>query len=219
MTTPYWSGDGIDLYLGDCREHTEWLTADVLVTDPPYGNGHSSGREGGGASKFSAIPNDEDPTIRDTALQSWGARPALIFGTWKVAKPIGTHTVLIWDKGDAAGMGNLSIPWKPNWDEIYVIGHGFAGRRDTSILTGNRVVTWASKGREHPNQKPVALIERLLAKCPTGTVADPFAGSGSTLVAAKLQGRKAIGVELVEQYCEIAARRLDQGVLAFEDTA
>src|SRR5690606_5759542 len=114
----------------------------------------------------------------------------------RMPKPEGTHTVLTWDKGLASGMGDLSIPWKPNTEEVYVLGRGFAGSRGSSILSGHTVVTWASKGRFHPNMKPASLMESLLIKCPPGTVADPFAGSGSTLVAAKRLGRKAIGIEI-----------------------
>jgi site-specific DNA-methyltransferase (adenine-specific) len=217
----YYEDESVKLYHGDClTEHREWLDADVLVTDPPYGynvklNGSRRGDTRGGYSPWanSAIANDHDLTARMDALSAWADRPALVFGSWKMPKPDGTHTVLVWDKGEGVGMGDLSIPWRPNWEEIYVIGRGFSGHRGTSVLSGHTVVSWASKGREHPNMKPQTLMEALIAKCPPGTIADPFAGSGSTLVAAKALGRKAIGVELEERYCEIAARRLGQEVL------
>lgn len=208
----YYQDEHVTLYHGDClAEHREWLEADVLVTDPPYGYSHKSGWAG--KFKGEIIANDSDLKARDAALKDWGDAPAIVFGSWKRPKPEGTHTVLVWDKGEAAGMGNLAIPWKPNWEEIYVLGSGYSGHRSSSILSGHTVVTWASKGREHPNMKPETLMESLLAKCPPGAVADPFAGSGSTLVAARNLGRKAIGVELEERYCEVIARRLDQGVL------
>ena len=212
MTAPYYQDEAVKLYHGDCLELTQWLTADVLVTDPPYGYAHSSNHIG--AYRGTVIANDDDTTCRDAALALWNDRPAIVFGSWKRPRPTATHTLLTWDKGDAAGMGDLSIPWKPNTEEIYVLGRGFSGRRDSSVLRGN-VVTWESKGRLHPNMKPDSLMERLLAKCPPGTVADPFAGSGSTLVAARNLGRKAIGVELEERYCEIIAKRLAQGCLDF----
>ena len=215
MSTPYYSDSSVTLYHGDCREVTAWLEADVLVTDPPYGYNHASNWVG--EFKGRRIANDLDLSARDDVLTTWGHRPALVFGSWRMPKPVGTHTVLTWDKGLASGMGDLSVPWKPNTEEVYVIGKGFAGHRDSSVLRAS-VVTWASKGREHPNMKPVGLMQQLIAKT-VGTIADPFAGSGSTLVAAKQLGRRAIGVELDERYCEIAARRLGQGVIDFGEAS
>lgn len=210
--SPYYQDDAVTLYHGDCLELADvWTDADVLVTDPPYGYGHVSNRAD--TAWPEAIANDSDLAARDRVLHLWGTRPALVFGSWKRARPEGTRALLVWDKGLASGMGDLSMPWKPNTEEVYVLGSGFAGHRGSSVLTGHTVVTWASKGREHPNMKPQSLMEALIAKCPPGIVADPFSGSGSTLVAAKALGRKAIGVELDERYCETAARRLAQGVL------
>jgi len=65
----------------------------------------------------------------------------------------------------------------------------------------------------HPNEKPTGAIIPLIRAHPGDLVLDPFMGSGTTLVAAKLEGRKAIGIEIEEKYCEIAAKRLAQGVL------
>lgn len=207
---PYYSDDAATLYHGDALEVTEWLAADALVSDVPYGIEYRSNK----ASRLArSIDGDADTTARDAALVLWGDRPALIFGTWRRPRPEGTHTRLIWDTRGALGMGNLTVPWKPSDQEIYVIGYGFTGPRTTNVLSYPPVQSMASNGRQHPHEKPIGLMQALIIKCPVGLIADPFAGSGSTLVAAKQLGRKAIGVEMNEAYCEIAAKRLAQDTL------
>ena len=222
MSEPYYSDGLVTLFHGDCREITEWLAADVLVTDPPYGIDHLSGRGrdlwGSVADYSRKVAGDGSTTARDATLVAWGRRPAIIFGSWKQPRPADVRMLLIWDKGEQCGMGDLSMPWKPNHEEIYVLGSGFTGARTTGVLRAY-VPARISLGRVHPTEKPAALLGGLIAKCPPGTIADPFAGSGSTLIAAKVFGRRAIGVEIDERYCEIAARRLSQGVLDFGDGA
>ncbi|AXN50971.1 methyltransferase [Mycobacterium marinum] len=220
MTAPYYQDDQVTLYLGDSLEITEWLTADVLVTDPPYGIAYKSGRDRP-SGLAASIAGDEDTSLRDGVLIAWNPRPALVFGTWRINRPAATRARLIWDTKGALGMGDLSIPWKPSDQEIYVIGSGFRGHRGSNVIscaplhstsTPNR-----TNARQHPHQKPVSLLERLIDKCPPGVIADPFAGSGSTLIAARNLGRKAIGVEIEERYCEIVAKRLDQLAFDFGD--
>jgi site-specific DNA-methyltransferase (adenine-specific) len=212
---PYYEDDAVTLYHGDCREVTAWLEADVLVTDPPYGIAYNSGSR---REKLAAsIVGDEDTSLRDWALETWG-RSALVFGTWRVPRPAGTHTRLIWDTKGALGMGNLSVPWKPSDQEVYVIGYDFHGRRDSNVLRHAPVQSMARNGRQHPHEKPLSLMTELIAKT-RGVIADPFAGSGSTLVAAKMLGRRSVGVEIDEAYCEVIARRLAQGALDFGGAA
>lgn len=208
--TLYYQDDHVTLYHGDClTEHREWLNADVLVTDPPYGMAYESGWVKGRASQ--AIAGDLTVEARDRALAAWGERPAIAFGKWNVERPKNVRARLIWSKGDDPGMGDLAFPWGNSDEEIYVFGKGFAGKRGPNVLVHNKPPV--ANRDAHPTPKPVPLMERLIEKCPPGVIADPFAGSGATLLAARNLGRKAIGVELEERYCEIIAKRLDQGVL------
>jgi DNA modification methylase len=116
-------------------------------------------------------------------------------------------------------MGMSSMPWVTKDEEIYVIGDSltqFMGRTEPGFYLTREQRSGATGQVArvgHPTPKPVALMERLIAKCPPGVVADPFAGSGSALLAARANGRQAIGVEIEERYCEIAANRLCQDTL------
>lgn len=217
MVEPYYQDDLVTLYHGDCREVTQWLLADVLVTDPPYGMDLRSGRKGEHGDL--AITGDQDLALRDGVIERWGGRPALVFGRWSLPAPANSKAMLVWDKGEHTGMGDLSLPWKPDYEVIFVRGKGFTGRRGSSILRHLAPSPAKSQGRLHPTEKPLSVLTTLLAKCPSGVIADPFAGSGSTLVAAKLLGRSSIGVEIEERYCEIAARRLAQDALPFEQAS
>lgn len=204
------------LHLGDCLEYLRTLpngSVDAVVTDPPYGMGYRSSMAG----KFGdcAIVGDESTFARDAVL-AWAEErgiPSLVFGNWRVPRPAQTLALLTWDKGDHVGMGDLSIPWKPNTEEVYVIGKGFYGHRDSSVLRHNAVspnFQHTQEPREHPTQKPVSLMLDLIAKCPPGTILDPFAGSGTTGVAAIRMGRNFIGCEISPEYHAIATRRLKE---------
>jgi site-specific DNA-methyltransferase (adenine-specific) len=204
VSVPYYQDEWVTIWHGDCREMLPGLVADVLISDPPYGMAYRSGWSG------VEVAGDEDLSVRDAVLAAWAPRPAAVFGRWNLPRPEGTHARLIWDKGDWPGMGDLSFPWGPSDEEVYILGDGWVGTREGTILRRRRI---GGNGL-HPTEKPVDLMEQLVRKAPPGTVLDPFTGSGTTLVAARNLGRKAIGIEIEEGYCEIAAERCRQGVLA-----
>ena len=221
--TIYYQDEHITLYHGDCLEITDWLQADILVTDPPYGMGHTArgtydpttgkthkpqGRE--------RVNNDHTTEARDSALEAWGDKPALVFGTWRQPRPAETrHRLIWWKQGQPPGPAKASFMLQD--EEIYILGRGWI---ETSPPMRTVIATNEHRSLEvtkigHPTPKPVGLMEQLIERAPDGVIADPFAGSGATLVAARNLGRKAIGVELEEKYCEIIANRLNQNVFQF----
>jgi DNA modification methylase len=219
---PYYKADGITLYNADCLDVTAWLAADVLIADPPYGMAFQSGQR---ADKFDRIKGDDSPILRDNVIAQWRAcgcnPPAAVFGTWRVPRPRNVANVLIWYKhGRGPGMGDLADVFGTCHEEIYLLGEW--KRQPTTKRRGSVITTVESPSNTasrigHPTPKPVGLMEQLIeATPPPAVIADPFAGSGSTLIAARNLGRRAIGIEIDERYCEIAAKRLDQMAINFE---
>lgn len=207
---PYYDDGKRVIYHGDAREIMPALTWDVLISDVPYGVALRSGR--GGSFGECSIAGDIDTEARDAVLALASGKPAAVFGTWRIPRPAGVRCLLTWDKGEHVGMGDLSLPWKPNTEEIYIFGEGWHGHRKGSVLRHHAIAgtVAVSKGRHHPMEKPVGLMADLIGCAPPGVVIDPFMGSGTTLRAAADMGRKAIGIEIDERYCEIAAKRLAQ---------
>jgi DNA modification methylase len=217
LPVPYYQDDLVTLYHGDCREVLAWLEADVLVTDPPYGTAPDAGKKRGadgygrrlkdGQPKFT-IASDSTTEARDQALDLWGMRgPALVFGSPRLPDPPGEWADrLVWDKKRPGINGG---PWRYRHETVYVSA-GFV-RTDNAAVS--IIAAFPEDQVDHVHSKPQALMLRLVAAAPPGVIADPFAGSGSTLAAAKQLGRTSIGVELEERYCEIAAKRLGQETL------
>ena len=208
--------DLVTLWHGDCREVIPTLHGvDAVLCDPPYGIKHKSSY--GATWEGKEIAGDGDTVLRDWVWTTFADKPRAMFGiSWRQPPPPGVRAVLIWDKLHV-GCGDLRVPWKPSWEEIYIGGDGWRGRRDCGVIRGPAMLTWESgpahdgNGRKHPHQKPVWLMGRLIEKLPDARlILDPFAGSGTTLLAACEAGRQAVGVELDDGYCAAAVARLEQ---------
>lgn len=205
--TPYWtSHDGRHvLYHGDCLEVLPTLapgSVDAVVTDPPYGIGYESSRYPG-AVFTEVIAGDGKPF--DPSIVLSVAHLAIIWGGNNFAHLLPPGGWLCWDKRTTVEADRiLGSPFELAW---------FSRRTTFEMLRclhGGAVNNDGTGRRQHPTQKPVALMQWCLGFCPPGcTVLDPFAGSGTTGVACIRTGRRFIGVELSREYCDIAVRRME----------
>lgn len=211
---PYYEQDGITIYHGDAAELLrdqrlrEYGPYDLLLTDPPYGIGSWSSTGGNSLRPDEAADInrwDVRPSADMLRAALALARYAVIWGGNYFAGDLGDfRRALVWDK-KIRGMhyADGEMAWT-NFDFGSLRIFEFpAGRSD------------ARGQRAHPTQKPVQLFQWCINLVEDAKlILDPFMGSGTTLRAAKDLGRRAIGIEIEERYCEIAARRLDQTVLA-----
>lgn len=220
---PYYEDAAVKLYHADCREIVGLLdTVDLLVTDPPYGVKWESGR----GVQFGKITGDDGATpivefLRPILKPLRRGRHIYCFGARDFGDlPISGTTELVWDKG-IISLGNLECPWGTSHERVlfgvYNLsasdrkrgGGNLAARmRKQSVLRCDRLHSEGVK--RHPTEKPVRMLREFVESSSMigEIVFDPFAGSGSTLVAAVQEGRQAVGVEIEERYCEIAAKRL-----------
>jgi site-specific DNA-methyltransferase (adenine-specific) len=230
---PYYQDECVTLYHGDCRDILADLpVADLLLTDPPYN-----------IPQRAAVVRRNTTTIEhwgsaghNVAVQEWRPLVQLAGDAWIVDFGLQAndgcalaraHEAVCWVPTNfyalikeappptprpgfcsALEIAVVSRVGKPKW-----YGSGYVPNR-WSGLTPNR-----RNAADHPTQKPIEPMRALIrALSPVGAIVlDPFVGSGTTLRAAKDECRKAIGVEIEERYCELAARRLDQGVLDFSE--
>ncbi|MBL7487145.1 site-specific DNA-methyltransferase [Frankia sp. AgW1.1] len=241
---PYFEADGVQLYLGDCRDVLPalGLQADVVIADPPYGE--------------TSLPWDRWPEgwpvfMHGVSRQLWcfGSMRMFLgqhadFDGWRFAQDV------IWEKQQGSGPAadrfqrvheHVTHWYRGGWADLYrdpqresgglpaglsrrraAVGHKVNGghlhgdKGSTVVGDGTRLVRSVIRVRnlrgaaEHPTEKPAGILRPLVAySSPVGgLVLDPFAGSGSTLAVAREMGRRAVGIEADERYCEIAARRL-----------
>lgn len=201
------------LYCGDCREVLPGLSGvDAVVTDPPFGIAHASNYTASTTTAVwmnTEIEGDADTSARNEVL-AWHNGAWAVFASHKAPAPAGYRSLLVWDKGPASGMGDLSFPWKLSFELIYVGGAGWSGFRDEGVIKGCYMVSRASFGRVHPNEKPPELLRHIIEKAPGNVVLDPFMGSGTTGVACARLGRAFIGIEIDPGYFDIACRRIEQ---------
>ncbi|HZD70341.1 MAG TPA: site-specific DNA-methyltransferase [Actinomycetes bacterium] len=195
--------------------------ADLVVTDPPYVVGlassvHETNKVGGWPDLMNAATwygswlrecqRLTAPAGAAWVFNSWRSFPALARGAYEARWAI--QSLLVWDKQHIGPAGLRGL--RPRYEVVALFAHRRFAITDRTIpdICAYR---WPAtrKPTGHPAEKPVTLLRHLIRISGGQLVLDPFAGSGSTLVAAKQFGRRAIGIEAEERWCELTATRLD----------
>jgi DNA modification methylase len=228
---PYYQDACVSLYLGDAREILPDVLPDerqVWLTDPPYSSGgfQEAGRAGGsigkmgGATKNDTIATDTLSTrgymnlMRDVLRHSRHAVEVGIFTDWRMwvnttdameYAGLTMRAMIVWSKGN----NGIGRPWR-NQHELVAYGMREASSKDRVAKHGNVIQCARSGNANHPTEKPLELVRKIVDNMGEELVVDPFVGSGTILRAAKDLGRRAIGIELDERYCEVAAQRMCQ---------
>ncbi len=211
--TPYYQDNHVTIYHADCRDVLPHLDlVDLVLTDPPYGIGITGQTGGAGKGKGATRKRDYGEVSWDTSPIPWellclciGAGAHACFWGGNHYPVLPSTSWLVWDKDNSGNFGDAELAWSNYGGAVRIKKHLWNGMCRKNL-----------ESRYHPTQKPVDVMVWCIELCPDNpqTILDPFMGSGTTLRAAKDLGRKAIGIEIEEKYCEIAARRMSQEVLA-----
>jgi DNA modification methylase len=222
---PYYEDAACTIYCGDCREVLPEFRKAVVISDPPYNVGY---HYEGYSDRLPQADYDEllSSTMRPSSVMLH--YPADVFRLSRlirrepdrcVAWVYHANTRYQWRLiawfGVEPDFSRVKQPYKNQGDKRVreLMQRGSDGTDLYDWWHIEQVKNVSNEKTAHPCQIPVRVMERIVGVTPADLIADPFMGSGTTLVAAKRLGRKAIGIELEEKYCEIAAKRLAQGAL------
>lgn len=205
MTRTETIAEGVTLYLGDCRDILPGLEIDALVSDPPYGIAHVKGTGGGGKhNRRNIAPIHGDAEDFDPS-HLLGFPDVIIWGASHYAQRLPHGRWYVWDKlgrmESYDSFSDIEIAWHNKRGAERIFRHMWKGICQDSEKDATR---------EHPTQKPVALMQWCIKQVSGQTICDPYMGTGTTGVAAVKMGRKFIGIEIEPKYFEIACRRIGE---------
>jgi DNA modification methylase len=208
--TPYYQKDGITIYHGDCAHILLFIDpVDLLLTDPPYGiNTGANGKDAAGRGSKDWGAQEWDKTTVDFDLIKLACSKAEINVVWggNYYPMPPSRCWLAWDKKQPQEWYSTAH-FEIAWTNMNKNAHAFRM---------SQVEAYVRMGKAHPSQKPLELMHWCIEEAggdKIRTILDPFMGSGTTLVAAKNMGKRAIGIEREEKYCKIAVERLAQNNL------
>lgn len=206
---PYYQDDLVTIYHGDCREVLPSLDLDpmgaVAVTDPPYGVGKADWDDGLPLDLLRLTADHTRAMAVIPGIANIGAMPDSL-GPQRYVWTLSAYLTNGMTRG-ALGFGN--------W--VACLLYAIPGLSLYGTIGDARPFTVGTESHPaHPSPKPLRVMTWIVSSVPDGQIVDPFLGSGTTLLAAKWAGRRAIGIEIEERYCEIAAKRCSQEVLGLE---
>jgi len=213
--TPFYQHNGITIYCGDCLEVLPTLSSiDSLIADPPYGiNSVTKSGETFTTSNAAKTTKNHKPVIGDdkkfNPAHLLSFPKVALFGANHYSKHLPSSSCwLVWDKRDGINsntMADCELVWTNIDSPSRLFHHTWMG-----------MIRASKDERVHPNQKPVVVMRWVINQVsPDGAICDPYMGSGTTLRAAQDMGLQAVGIELDEEYCQIAVQRLRQQSFSF----